>query len=138
MGWTPPTASMCQGRGVMNRYEGASIRPAVTGPVRGYDRPFRPRSSSCAQIMFATDSPLEENGFEPSVPPQDKRLFSILPFSPLRHHRSPERPTRFRERDRQFESPSLQRRVRCEPLPTATPARTKPVPGYYGKEIAMR
>src|SRR5579862_1462588 len=24
MGWTPPTASLCQGRGVMNRYEGAS------------------------------------------------------------------------------------------------------------------
>src|SRR5690349_17384647 len=34
MGWTPPTASLCQGRGVVNRYEGAST-PSLTLSRRG-------------------------------------------------------------------------------------------------------
>ena len=29
MGWTPPTASLCQGRGVMNRYEGRPLEKDV-------------------------------------------------------------------------------------------------------------
>jgi hypothetical protein len=54
-----------------------------------------------------TDSPLEEDGFEPSVPPakKDPPRRDVRPFQ---HFPS--------ERDRGFESAFLHRRVWCEPI----------------------
>ena len=53
-----------------------------------------------------TDSPLEERRFEPSVP-----RFRDGPFRLCGTSRSARETDSFRERDRQFESASLQRRV---------------------------
>src|SRR5207302_8796613 len=62
--------------------------------------------ASLGPARFAADSPLEEDGFEPSVPPakKDPPRRDIRPFQ---HFPS--------EKDRGFESVFLQRRVRNEP-----------------------
>jgi hypothetical protein len=61
---------------------------------------------------FVVDSPLEEAGFEPSVPQECRpRLLFASAAQPFRRRA----PTHFRERDRWFESGSLQRGVRCKP-----------------------
>src|SRR5229473_7956270 len=70
MGWTPPTASMCQGRGVMNRYEGASYgkgydhrrrlgEACVSGPRRGADGSvaFRKKISRVKLLPFLSSQP---------------------------------------------------------------------------------
>src|SRR6266436_5241565 len=59
-------------------------------------------------FRFVDDSPLEEDGFEPSVPPE-KRTHLVEMFD-----RSS---TSLSERDRGFESVFLQRRVSDEPVP---------------------
>src|ERR1700738_4963693 len=58
-----------------------------------------------------TDSPQEGTGFEPSVPLQDKRRSRDNPFRLCGTSRSARKADSFRERDRQFESPSLHQRV---------------------------
>jgi hypothetical protein len=73
----------------------------------------RPRSHHLTQRLscrrpFAPDSLLEEMGFEPSVSPKIDRAFEIA-LSPLRHSRSARETGLFCERDRRFESASLQR-----------------------------
>jgi hypothetical protein len=57
-------------------------------------------------VRFVPDSPVEEDGFEPSVPPakKDPPRQDVRPFQ---HFPS--------ERDRGFESVFLQERVACEP-----------------------
>ena len=59
-----------------------------------------------------TDLPVEEDGFEPSVPPEKGPTSSRC--STFQHFPS--------ERDRGFESVSLQRRVCEPPVPQLTPS----------------
>ena len=47
---------------------------------------------------FVADSPLEEDGFEPSVPPQDDDVFNATPFASKAPPAPPERPARSPER----------------------------------------
>jgi hypothetical protein len=84
------------------------------------------------RLDFA-DSPLEEDGFEPSVPPRRQRLWAATPGKHCRFGLEPVSGSAFRaavsdwqrreepaqERDRWFESVFLQRRVRCEPISPA-------------------
>jgi hypothetical protein len=93
----------------------------------------------CApKVRFATDSPLEEDGFELSVPLRcsvfPNRLFPpLLAAKPCR-----DRWTQ-RERDRWFESGFLQRRVRCEPISPAGGESPQLVQesGYDGRPIVV-
>jgi hypothetical protein len=62
------------------------------------------------EANFVADSLLEEMGFEPLVSPKIDRAFEIA-LSPLRHSRSARETGSFCERDRRFESVSLQRGV---------------------------
>ena len=64
-------------------------------------------SCSIVGVRFATDSPLEGDGFEPSVPRAREDAFRACAVRPS--------PSLGRERDRGFESCSLRRRVTCEP-----------------------
>jgi hypothetical protein len=57
--------------------------------------PRRPSMAFAPKIRFAPDSPLEGRGFEPSVPPQDKRRSRDNPFRLCGTSRSAGRPTRF-------------------------------------------
>jgi hypothetical protein len=65
------------------------------------------------KVRFAMDSPMEEAGFEPSVP-RKKTTSSRLLFSPLPQLRSAEE-TDPLARNRRFESSLLQPGVRCKP-----------------------
>jgi hypothetical protein len=66
---------------------------------------------SMSQVRFALDSPLEGDGFEPSVP-HTKQPFSLPRSVPQFAFR--DKNQLFRARDRWFESISLQRGVGCE------------------------
>src|SRR6516165_1184183 len=83
------------------------------------------------EIPRDTDSPLEEAGFELSVPPRRESLCGATPgkhrrlgpepvggsaFSCRRLRLATPRREPSQERDRWFESVFLQRRVRCEPI----------------------
>jgi hypothetical protein len=58
-----------------------------------------PRATGC-------DSPAEGRGFEPSVSPRINDALGTALFASAAPPIPPERPTRFGERDRQFEPPS--------------------------------
>src|SRR5882724_6188910 len=83
-----------------------------TAAGRGPERfPAGHRWDSSPKIRFAQDSPLEEARFEPSVPRRIDDAFETALFASPALPVPPEKPTRFCERDRRFESPSLRRRV---------------------------
>jgi hypothetical protein len=82
------------------------------------------RSNRARQVC--KDSPLEGDGFEPSVPQQIRSRF--------RESRVAWRFDRLATRNWKFESISLQQRVRCEPAtryPTRAPVGRKPGPALY-------
>ena len=97
------------------RRRGLTISPAGVRCV--WPGPRAPHVDKlCApKLEFAVDSLLEGTGFEPSVPRECRPRFET-DLLPLRHGHSAEENRRiFGERDRWFESGSLQRRVRNEP-----------------------
>jgi hypothetical protein len=69
------------------------------------------RSDAPPKIRFAVDSPLEGTGFEPSVPPERNGRSDARRLFPRQRLGSATIP----ERDRWFESTSLQQRVRGSP-----------------------
>src|SRR6516162_8435340 len=122
-----PSARCCRVRRV------SADRAARPSPhTRGKPRLLNLGRRIPARDRFATDSPLEGDGFEPSVP-LFERVLSALPngdAGPIgwMGSLSPGRLARRRSlradpfstavslrRDRWFESVSLHRRVRCEP-----------------------
>src|SRR5580700_9097547 len=79
------------------------------------------------EIEFAPDSPLEEAGFERSVPRKiadaaETRLFALAASL------APSERRLVCERDRRFESSSLQGRVECEPDLAPWNRSPRPVP----------
>ena len=71
-------------------------------------------STGCGpEVRFARDSPLEGDGFEPSVPGTKKPVFVVE--GELRGPNGGSQKGLFLMRYRWFESISLQRRVTCEP-----------------------
>ena len=66
------------------------------------------------KVRFGTDSLLEGEGFEPSVPRRRDDAFRDCPVRPLRRFPFRDRKRLLRAGDRRFESPSLYRRVCCQ------------------------
>jgi hypothetical protein len=74
-------------------------RPAILGQTasRSPSVPSMPPSALIEEVRFARDSPLEEEGFEPSVPRKIRDAFETALFASAGPLVPPERPTRSRE-----------------------------------------
>jgi|SRR5580704_18590991 hypothetical protein len=81
----------------------------IDGGDEAVHKASRPKSSSQVTLCWREADSNHRS-------PENADPVSRLTFSPLRHSRSVEETAHFRERDRWFESGSLQRRVRCEEL----------------------
>src|ERR1700719_550816 len=95
---------LCQKPAVQPLYQGAE--GAIT-PLTLWQPRRAPPSPRYEEVRVAMDSPLEGDGFEPSVPQQIRSRF--------RESRVAWRFDRLATRNWKFESISLQRRVICEP-----------------------
>jgi hypothetical protein len=122
----PLACSMkCRARG-RARHTGLTPLPEArrSAPLSGSRRRDHPADALVAaprsgvprseEVRFAMDSPLEGDGFEPSVPRKRNTSLWAAPL-PSSQFAFRNENRLLRDRDRWFESITLQRRVGCEP-----------------------